>query len=299
LLDVHCGLPGHPYPIYTDSVEIKQTGQIKLNQPASFAETAIILMSIKAIIYKSLFAVYDFCVRLVLFRRTDLTICSGPFAGMRYGATAVGSSLTPKLFGTYEMELAQIVDQLPVFDFTIDVGAAEGWYAVGLLYRKKTRKVVAFELDEKGREACHANAVRNGVTGQIDIRGQCRAPEFQALLQSLPDKKDGILIVSDCEGFEDELLAGETIKLCRRAYFLVETHDSIVPGVHTRLLERLGLDHVVTQIARAKRTRDEIKPASKAVRWLLKLPFLYRLFMAERRGGGNAWIYAAPKTNAR
>jgi hypothetical protein len=254
-------------------------------------------MSIKAIIFKSLFAVYDFCVWLALSRRTDLTICSGPFAGMRYGAIAVGSSLTPKLFGTYEMELAPIVEQLPVFDLTIDVGAAEGWYAVGLLYRRKTRKVVAFELDEKGRNACHANAVRNGVAGQIEIRGQCRAPEFQALLQSLPDKKGGVLIVSDCEGFEDELLRGETIKLCRQAYFLIETHDSNVPGVHGRLMERLGQNHVVTQIARARRTRNDIKSSSKTIFWLLKLPLLYRFFTTERRGVKNAWIYAVPKTN--
>lgn len=256
-------------------------------------------MFIKAIIYKSLFAVYDFCVRLALFRRTDLKIHSGPFVGMRYGATAVGSSLTPKLFGTYEMELAPIVEQLPVFDLAIDVGAAEGWYAVGLLYRRKTRKVVAFETDEKGRNACHANAVRNAVAGQIEIRGQCRAPDFQALLQSLPDGENGVLIVSDCEGFEDELLGCETIKLCGRAHFLIETHDSIVPGVHGRMVERLGQNHLVTQITRARRTRNDIKSSSRIILWLLKLPFLYRFFMAERRGGGNAWIYAVPKTNVR
>ncbi len=293
-----CGLPKHPNSIYTGRVEIKQPGQIKFNQPASFAEVAIIFMFIKAIIFKGLFAVYDFCVWLALSRRTDLTICSGPFVGMRYGATAVGSMLTPKLLGTYEKELAQIVEQSPVFDLTIDVGAAEGWYAVRLLYRRKTRKVVAFELDEKGRKACHANAVRNAVAGQIEIRGQCRAPEFQALLQSLPDKKGDVLIVSDCEGFEDELFGGETIKLCHQAYFLIETHDSNVPGVHGRLMERLGQNHVVTQIARARRTRNDIKSSSRTVFWLLKLPFLYRFFMAERRGGGNAWIYATPKTDA-
>lgn len=252
-------------------------------------------MSIKAIIFQGLFAVYDFCVWLALSRRTDLTICSGPFAGMRYGATAVGSMLTPKLLGTYEKELAQIVEQLPLFDLTIDVGAAEGWYAVGLLYRRKTRKVVAFELDEKGRKACHANAVRNGVAGQIEIRGQCRTREFQALLQSLPDKKGGVLIVSDCEGFEDELFGGETIKLCRQAYFLIETHDSNVPGVHDRMVENLGQDHVVTQIARARRSRNDIEAPSKTLFWLLKLPYLCRFFMAERRGPENAWIYAVPK----
>src|ERR1035438_908140 len=116
---------------------------------------------LRTLFYKWIFAIGDFCVKLVLFRKTCVSVRSGPFAGMRWGNRAVGSMVVPKLVGTYEKELASIIEHLPVFDLVIDIGAAEGWYAVGLLYRKAARKVVAFEQTENGQNGCRDNAKRN------------------------------------------------------------------------------------------------------------------------------------------
>ena len=64
-------------------------------------------------------------------------VASGPFAGMRHGDIAVGSVLTVKLLGTYEKELWPIIDQIiaTAYPLIIDIGAAEGYYAVGLAMR--------------------------------------------------------------------------------------------------------------------------------------------------------------------
>src|SRR5919106_5511514 len=68
-----------------------------------------------------------------------LTVRSGPFAGLRYVDAAVGAPdradcLPAKLLGSYERELHHAVErQLEVgFSTIVNVGAAEGYYALGL-----------------------------------------------------------------------------------------------------------------------------------------------------------------------
>src|SRR5262245_41340678 len=65
----------------------------------------------------------------------NLSVQRGPFAGMVYpDHAAVGSTLYPKLLGSYERELHQTVDDIVRlgYDTVVDIGAAEGYYAVGL-----------------------------------------------------------------------------------------------------------------------------------------------------------------------
>ncbi len=243
-----------------------------------------------------MFGVCDFCAWLMLLGRPQTEIKSGLFAGMCYGSNAVGSSLMPKLLGTYEKELTGAIGQLPVFDIAIDVGAAEGWYAVGLLYRKKTRAVVAFELAGEGRKICRENAERNGVAGQIQIKGGCTAGDLQSLLRACQEKRQRVLIISDCEGFEKELFSAETINLCALAWLIIETHELQAPSGREYLVQNLQASHAVTRIQRARRTRDDIQlPPGGWLPWLLKLPFLHRFVMSERRGPGNEWLVAIPK----
>src|SRR5437660_11467263 len=77
----------------------------------------------------------------------------GPFAGMRYIDRAIGSAYLPKLLGTYECELAAIIEEVCARGprLIIDLGAAEGYYAVGLALRNPQARVVGFEQLETGR----------------------------------------------------------------------------------------------------------------------------------------------------
>lgn len=249
---------------------------------------------VKALFYRSLFGCFDFCVQWVLRRRATWNIQAGPFQGMRWGAVANCSLLTPKLLGTYEQELHGWIEQLPGYDLVIDIGAAEGWYAVGFLHRHLARKVVAFEMTEDGRENLRANVRRNAVPPHsIEIRGECTIALLQALLNSLPAEPDfRLLIISDCEGFEDKLLAADTVKLCPNACFIIETHDFFVPGVRERLAKTLAPSHTVTDLRPARRNRKKISPN---VPWLFRQPFISRLLMSERRCPGIAWLVAVPK----
>jgi hypothetical protein len=249
----------------------------------------------RTLFFRCIFVIGDACVKLLLSRKTCVKIWSGPFAGMCWGTRAVGSELAPKLLGTYEKELAAIIEHLPVFDLAIDIGAAEGWYAVGLLYRKKARSVVAFELTQSGQEACRDNARRNAVAEQLEVRGKCSIEEFQQLLVSPPRTGFRILIISDCEGFENELFAVDVLKLCREAHLIIETHESLAPGTETRLARDLASSHTVTHIQPVRRSQADIEFSGKTTPWWLRISVVRRFLLLERRGLGNGWLYAAPK----
>src|SRR5262245_4258495 len=75
-------------------------------------------------------------------------VLSGPCQGMKYPAfTAIGSTLFPKLLGTYERELATVMNEICSRPFTnvINIGCGEGYYAVGLALRVPTCHVYAFD----------------------------------------------------------------------------------------------------------------------------------------------------------
>src|SRR5277367_5483480 len=60
---------------------------------------------------------------------------NGPFSGMIYPReAALNRHSIPKLLGTYEMELHPVLDLVAKrhYDCVIDIGSAEGYYAVGL-----------------------------------------------------------------------------------------------------------------------------------------------------------------------
>jgi hypothetical protein len=90
--------------------------------------------------------------------RHGAQIRSGLFAGMSYLPDASEGSLMARLLGTYEAELRPHIEALVAegLDCVIDIGCAEGYYAVGLAYRFPNLEVFAFDIDETARTACAA-----------------------------------------------------------------------------------------------------------------------------------------------
>src|SRR4051794_20818862 len=58
---------------------------------------------------------------------------SGVFRGMRYVDQARSSALLPKLLGSYEREIADEIERAAGVDYRVcvDIGSAEGYYAIG------------------------------------------------------------------------------------------------------------------------------------------------------------------------
>jgi len=171
----------------------------------------------------------------------DLKVKNGPFKGMRYPtAQATGSALLPKLLGSYESELYPIINNMLKKEYTdiVDVGSAEGYYAIGFGMRFPKAKVYAFEANEAGRHTCEEMAKINGITDRLQLGGFCDDKTLLSL--SLKNKA---LIISDCEGYEKNLLTPEVAHFLKSHDLLVEIHDLMDTEIASSLRLRFEKTH--------------------------------------------------------
>ena len=223
-------------------------------------------------------------------RVTRDVVYSGPFRGMKYLSQAFCSALLPKVLGTYELELHPVIEaacELNV-DRIIDIGAAEGYYAVGFATRCPGRQVIAFELDVQARNLAEELIRMNGVSGTVTLMGKCEAHDLAALtLQGTS------LVVSDCEGYESELLNMDRVPGLMRSYILVETHDFIVAGVTDLLLDRFAATHDIVRITQLNRRREDFPISDWYIRRMQELDL--QGAMSEGRPVTMDWLWMIPK----
>lgn len=115
----------------------------------------------------------------------DGRVMSGPFKNMRYTSQSVGSTWAPKLLGTYEQELhdviAVLIDRQP--SIIINIGAAEGCYVVGMLLRCPESHGIAFESTTTGQQLVREMARHNNILDRLDVRGHCDISSLSACLR--------------------------------------------------------------------------------------------------------------------
>ena len=169
------------------------------------------------------------------------TVAGGPFAGMIYSPLADHRHVGARLLGSYEKEIAPAVESLCQISYhqVIDVGCAEGYYAVGLARRIPNAHVIAFDTDPWARRACRELAKLNGVSDRVTVRGFCSTAALQAQLRG-----ERTLLVLDCEGYETVLLNPDQIPQLRQCDLIVELHDAPPASGHP-LVERLRDTHTV------------------------------------------------------
>src|SRR4051812_28353987 len=165
-------------------------------------------------------------------------ILAGPFKGIRY-IDAAGH--LPKVLGSFENELNAAVEQLCALapDVILNIGSAEGFYAVGLARRLAQTKVIAYDIAALPRYRLAKLARLNNLDGRIDIRGLCDLPELQREVS----RASRPAVVIDCEGCEGDLLDPQKAPALSKAIVLVETHDLYRPGVTQSLLARFSPTH--------------------------------------------------------
>ncbi len=213
----------------------------------------------------------------------ELVVRRGPFAGMRYPqAYSHGSTLLPKLMGTYEAELDNTFEAFLGRDYpvVIDVGGAEGYYAVGAAMRWPNARVIAYELQREARAAIDEMASTNGVSDRLEIQAECMFADLYG---------QRALVIVDIEGCEAELLLRAKAKEgFADSDFLIETHDLFRPGVCQKLHDQFAATHDVKVI---DAILDDERPLFWALPELGNLPFEQQSeIIGERRGGPMQWL---------
>ena len=219
-------------------------------------------------------------------------VLEGPYAGMSYLPHSYFNLYYPKLLGTYEKEihpaLEWICGQKP--EVLIDVGAAEGYYAVGLARRLPETKVIAFEAVESEQQRLRELCAMNGVSHQVDIRGKCDVES----LSSAMAMSESPVVVCDVEGYEDVLLHPNKLQNCERATFLVEVHPFDKPRLIEELIERFSPTHDCKRIDPQPRHDQEFPVPNSLSRILPKI--FSTGPMHEFRAPGLCWLFARPKS---
>jgi hypothetical protein len=220
-------------------------------------------------------------------RLHGLAVSRGPFAGLIFPSAAIGAGPLPaKLVGAYESELHDVVEaQIAAKpSLVVDVGSAEGYYAIGLARRLPQAYVIAFDSDREAQRLGRLCAIANDVQARVDQRGLATTER----LAELDLDADALLFV-DCEGAEDTLLDPDRLPQLHVTPMIVELHEHLVPGIGDRLTARFRSTHELTRIWATDRTTfdlgmpfaswpprereallDEGRPAPMS--WLVMLP---------------------------
>ncbi len=166
-------------------------------------------------------------------------IKAGPFKGVRFGGESVWGGIAPYLVGSYECELHETIEALVAKGYrtVIDIGCAEGYYAIGLAVRLEEAEVFAFDIDPRARSVCSATAAANGVASRVHVRGACDTHTLEAVVQP------GALVVVDCEGAELELLRPDLVPGLCEADLVVELHDFVDPSISGEIIKRFSPTH--------------------------------------------------------
>jgi hypothetical protein len=209
-------------------------------------------------------------------------IMEGPFQGMRFLSQSAEGCHIAKLIGCYEQPLQPHIEEAIKTKYSriLNIGCAEGYYAVGMAMRMLTSKVLAFDLNPKAQEVCKALAVQNGVSERVSVGALFKAKDFEQYV----DEK--VLVLCDIEGAERELINPELSPELKSMDIIVESHECLSPGITQLLIDRFKETHLITLIQDDGQRRLE-----NPHQWFLNLAHLDQLLATwEWRSGPTPWL---------
>lgn len=217
----------------------------------------------------------------------DLLVKNGVFKGMQYPEMkAIGSPLLPKLLGSYERELQHVIERIcrQPYEVVVDIGCAEGYYAVGLARRITGATVYAFDISAEALRLCREMTRINLVADRVITALGCDLD----VLRSIP-LMGRTLIISDCEGYERYLFTKDSALFFQKHDLLIETHDFLDIRISSQIRALFAATHDMESF-------ESIDDIQKVLRY--DYPELRTLdlatqkeILAERRPAIMEWFY--------
>lgn len=163
------------------------------------------------------------------------------FKGMKYISRSSGSALLPKILGSYEEPIQDWISEIfntKKYDRILDIGCAEGFYAVGFAMKLPNTQIIAYDIDEDARrnteELKNINHVKN-----LEIKSECTHEELNSKCMT------NTLVFCDIEGFEETLLDPIKAPNLRYVDMIIESHDCFVPNITEELIRRFYDTHKI------------------------------------------------------
>ena len=164
--------------------------------------------------------------------RFGYTVLRGPFAGLRYPQDTLAIEAYPaKLLGTYEEELHAAVEEFvqTAPATVVNIGASDGYYAVGLARRLAGAVVHTFDTNEAHHHVLREVAAETEVGDRLRTGGKCDTATLETVLQT-GNPRRGALVVCDCEGCEATVLDPERTPWLATSSLLIGATTSSTMG---------------------------------------------------------------------
>jgi len=217
---------------------------------------------------------------------------SGPFRGMFLIERSRGSVWIPKLLGAYESELTDVIEWIIDLkpDRIIDIGSAEGYFAVGFAYRIAQVEVIAADTNPLARSGVRKMAQMNKLNDRVKVVGWIS----QRTLESALANAVRPVVWCDIEGGEAAFLSPERMPSLKKTYMVIEEHRFISGVSFGDILRRFNESHfssIVTQVARKP---EEWIPQELAD---LLTSSQKELALNELRPNEQCWLVLTPKSD--
>jgi hypothetical protein len=182
-------------------------------------------------------------------------VLGGPFAGMRYprGCLADVDAAAAKLLGTYETEVSWAFERAIErgTGTFVDIGCADGYYAVGMAHASPATTTYAFDLSASARRLCRDTAVASGVADRVRVEDRFTVDGLASLLG------DATLVLCDIEGGEVELLTERAARALARSVVVVEVHEDERTGAGSMLRSAFRNSHDAVLVQQQPRRLDD------------------------------------------
>lgn len=221
---------------------------------------------------------------------TGNQVAQGPFKKLSLNSS---DCYPPMLLGTYEQELHDVFhnwfDQKP--KTLVCIGAAEGYYAVGMARSDPTLEVIAYELDSYQRSQLK-EVIRQNKVSNVTVLKRCTQQSLANTLQSISSTP---YLICDIEGGEVELLDPIQITALKKAVILVEIHEKLVNGCEQVIRSRFKDSHNILEIMSVKRKPEDLPANSRFFRAIFSEKTGLGL-MNEGRASKMKWLCMEPNS---
>jgi len=209
-------------------------------------------------------------------------VMHGPLTGMDFLSQSAEGCHVAKIIGTYEQPLqpyiSDAIDQK--YETILNIGCAEGYYAVGMARAMPETKIWAFDLDANAQKVCTELALKNKVKERIQVGALFKAEDFSAYTNQ------HTLVLCDIEGAEKELLGAHSYPALCHMDLIVESHECLIPGITQELIERFKISHDITIV-----NDNGLRSLGAMPEWFNQLAHLDQLLATwEWRSGPTPWL---------
>jgi hypothetical protein len=227
-------------------------------------------------------------IQSTILQHQGTRVMEGPLAGLDFLPHSAEGCHVPKILGTYEQPLHQTINEIIAtgYQTILNIGCAEGYYAVGLARKMPQTQFFAFDINENAQKVCAELALKNNVRQRINIAGVFDIADFAKY------DNQNVLVFCDIEGAEQELLNPDRAPALRNFDIILEAHECFIPGLMKSLYNRFSSSHDISVIL-----DNGMRQLNKTPNWFYTLANLDQLLAVwEWRTGPTPWMVLKSKS---